>query len=105
MGKNKLVYSSGKHLADIELGDIGDIGQQCLCFSLFHKHCDIVIGQYHPTLCHPSDIFVVQEQLSCLQSNQKTLKTISIRNPHDIQILKPHHFALLSRKTKDTASD
>ena len=30
---------------------------QCLCFSLFHKHCDIVIDQCHqchPTLCHPS---------------------------------------------------
>jgi len=29
---------------------------QCLCFSLFHKHCDIVIGQCHSTLCHPSAI-------------------------------------------------
>ncbi|KEH24798.1 hypothetical protein MTR_6g004980 [Medicago truncatula] len=27
---------------------------QCLCFSLFHKHCGIVIDQCHPTLCHPS---------------------------------------------------
>jgi len=32
---------------------------QCLCFSLFHKHCDIVIyqcHQCHSTLCHPNAI-------------------------------------------------
>ena len=27
---------------------------QCLCFSLFYKHCEIVIDQCHPTLYHPS---------------------------------------------------
>jgi len=43
-------------LSDIELGDIGDIGQS-QCHNVCEiEHCDIVIGQCHPTLCHPSAI-------------------------------------------------
>jgi len=44
-------FATCKPLGDIELGDVGGINQsQC------HKHYDIVIGQCHPTLCHPSVI-------------------------------------------------